>query len=124
MSLKRCQKPTVGVCKQWGCSEENGTNKLKLTVSLRDPQDKGTCVNTVPTAELHHLLVTVHSRNSSASGKQLSREQFLPDTAPFIGDLLVNTTEQHCLLNLSDDLMIFAPTFLCQPHKPPLAPTN
>lgn len=66
--------------------------------------------------------MTVHSWNSSASGKQLSREPFLPDTAPFIGDLLVNNMEQHCLLNLNDDLMIFAPTFLCQLHKPPLAP--
>lgn len=56
------------------------------------------------------------------SGKQLSREPFLPDTASFIGDLLVNNTEQHCLLYLSDDLMIFTPTFLCQPHKPPLVP--
>ena len=57
----------------------------------------------------HHLRVTVHSWNSSLSGKQLSRESFLPDTASFTGDLLVNSTEQHCLLNLNDDPMIFTP---------------
>lgn len=41
MSLKRLQKPTFGVGKHWGFSEENGANKLKLAVSLRDLQDKG-----------------------------------------------------------------------------------
>lgn len=93
LSLKRRQEPAFDVCKHWGFSEKNGTNKLKLIVSLRDQQDKGTCVNNVPTTKLHHLLVTVHSWNSSVSGKQLSREPFLPDTGPFIGDLLVNNTK-------------------------------
>ena len=90
-------------------SEENGINKYSWVCLFKFYQTTKHLVNNSPTTELHHLRVTVHSWNSSLSGKQLSRESFLPDTASFTGDLLVNSTEQHCLLNLNDDPMIFTP---------------
>lgn len=62
-------------------------------VTQRSARQESTWTDSLPTAKLHHLLVTVHSWNSSVAGKQLSREPFLPDAAPFIGDLLVNNTE-------------------------------
>lgn len=42
-------EPTLGVGKHWGFSEENGANKLKLIMSLKDLQDKK-----VPDQQLTH----------------------------------------------------------------------
>lgn len=52
--------------KHWDLFRRMGANQLKLvvTLTLRDLQDKGTYVNNMPTTELHHLPVTVHSWNS------------------------------------------------------------
>lgn len=90
---------------------------------FRDPQDKGalgstTCPHGVAPSACFRTFLELLSH------KQLTFDSSGPDTAPFTGDLLINNTEQHCLLTLSKDLMIFAPIFYVHLISFPQQPAN